>query len=411
MNAADQQVERSNYRNLVLDIAWFGLALAATTRFMQFFAIRMGATPMELGLLTAIPAAVLILSTSLSHAWRQRCRDTVQSIWLPGIVFRLVFLLPVFAPFFPEGLRVPWIIASATLPAIAQGLSGVLFVVMMRETIYAERLGPLLAHRALAMNITITIGALAFGLLLEALPFPLNYQIMFAVAFLFAMVSQIYLYRLRTLAPVETHPPKAPARPLRELLREPGFQSVAFVTMITHLAYFMVFAVVPLRLERDLGATEGFIALFGVAELLAGALVTFVVHRVVRRIGYRTLIAWGLVGLALAALIIALSPVLWLTLVGAALTGSSWTAVALIGIFGFYVEHTRADDLQASRVFHQLTFLATFIGPLVGTLLVSGGLSIVTVLLLSVAVRLLGAYLVKVGLAAFRPRRYALSRR
>ena len=36
--------ERTNFNHWVIDIAWFGLAFAATNRFLSVFAIRLGAS-------------------------------------------------------------------------------------------------------------------------------------------------------------------------------------------------------------------------------------------------------------------------------------------------------------------------------------------------------------------------------
>lgn len=398
-------LSKANYHHLVMDIAWFGIALAATTRFLQFYAIRMGATPMELGWLTAMPALVLVIATTFSQWWRTRNADSVKAIWWPSIGFRFIFLLPAFAPFLPEEWRVWWIIFAVTLPALPQAVASALFLITMRETVTPEQLPSLFSRRALAMNITITIGALGFGLLLEALPFPLNYQIMFVMAFVFAMVSQWHIGRLHVIVPVK---PKTNAvrRTVRDLLSDTYFQSVAFVTLVSHIAFFSIFAVIPLHLERNLGATEGFMAAFGIAELLAGASVTLLLARFINRIGNRAVIKWALLGTALAAFVIAVSPVLWLTLIGAALTGASWTAIG-VGTLGFFSERTAADDVQASTVFHQMIFSAMFIGPLLGSSLVNFGFAIVPVLIMGMVLRMVASILTHYGLALFTGRRVA----
>ncbi len=101
MTTYSTPLERSNYQHLVLDIGWFAIALAATSRFMQFYAIRMGADAVALGLMTALPAIILVFSTSLSAWWRSHFNDSVRAIMLPSLGFRFIFLLPAFAPFFP----------------------------------------------------------------------------------------------------------------------------------------------------------------------------------------------------------------------------------------------------------------------------------------------------------------------
>lgn len=405
MNQDLRRIEQSNFRHLVMDIAWFGLAVAATSRFLQFYAIRMGATPMELGWLAALPSLVLVIATALSQWWRSRYDDSVQAVIWPGIGQRLVFLLPAFAPFFPHDLRIPFIIFAATIPALAQGIASTVFVVMMRETVTHERLTPLMNRRFLALNVMVMLGALGFGLMLEAVPYPYNYQLMFVAAFAFSLVSSWHITRLHALQPAKpTHTLARTRNKARDLLKSPQFQSVAYVTLICYVTFYAVFAIVPLHLESSLGATEGFMAMFSIAELLAGAAITFLMPRWVDRFGNRTVVAIGMLGTGIGAAAIALSPVLWPTLIAAMLIGASWTIVS-IGVFGFFAERTAPDDMQATTLFHQIMFMAMFIGPLLGSGLVNGGYAVTTVLIFGAIIRILAGILTHFGLAVVKGKR------
>jgi hypothetical protein len=182
--------ERSNYRHLIGDIAWFGVALAATSRFLSVFAIRIGATPLELGLISSLPPLVLLFSSLLGSWWLRRYTNNIaRSLLWPGIGMRLPFLLPAFAPLLPIRWQPLWLIVAVTIPAIPQGISGVIFNVLVRQGITDRNMTPMLSVRSVAMNVTIAAGAVAFGVLLESVPFPLNYQVMFVVAFLFSLAS------------------------------------------------------------------------------------------------------------------------------------------------------------------------------------------------------------------------------
>ena len=113
MTSLTKSFEQSNYTHLVLDIGWFAIALASTSRFLQFYAIRMGADAFSLGLMAALPAIILVFSTSLSAWWRSHFEDSVHAIWLPSMGYRFIFLLPAFTPFFPIEWRVLWLILAA----------------------------------------------------------------------------------------------------------------------------------------------------------------------------------------------------------------------------------------------------------------------------------------------------------
>lgn len=386
----------TNYHHLIMDIAWFGLALAATSRFLSVYAIRLGATPLELGWLTSLPFVVLLGSTALSTWWRSRYPDSIRALTLPSLGFRLVFLLPALTPFFPMHLQPLWLIVSVTLPALPQGISNTLFIVMMREAVPHDQLTQLMSRRSMWMNVTIGAAALAFGLWLEQVPFPVNYQIMFIFAFLVAMISHWHVLRVR-VQPVVVERPKRHVRqtqPSVSPLRSPAFIQTIIIAVVLHIGFFSILPVTPLHLVQTLGATEGFMALFGTAELTAAALICLFTDRIARRIGHRRMVGLAMIGTAIASAIMAAAHTLPVTLIGAAISGAAWSATT-IGLFGVFTESVRdVDDTEMPRystLYHQVIFLAAFIGPMLGSNLANAGISLVVVMLGGTALRLLAA--------------------
>lgn len=397
---------KANYRNLVFDIGWYGIALAATTRFLQFFALDMGASAMDLGWLTALPALIVLFTTSLSPWWRQRHNDSVHAVLLPGFIQRMAFLLPVFAPFFPQQWRVPWIIFASTLPMIGQGTVSAIFMIMMRETIEDSDLTRLVNSRQMAMNIAMTIGAIAFGLMLERIVFPLNYQIMFVVAFAFSIISQLHLTRLHVLRP-EQSVRRQPKRSYRVLFSDPAFRSVALVVLAAFASFHLVIAVTPIQLKNGLHFSQGYMGLYGALEVAAGFAITLVMNRLMQRFGARRLIAMSLVATAAAPLVIAFAPSQTFALLAAVLSGAAWSAIG-ISCFAYFAERTAKNDMQAAMVYQQIVYIAIFVMPLLGSGLVNMGVSVVTVLVVGALVRLLGAGICEMGLMPHKRRFSAL---
>jgi MFS family permease len=174
---------------------------------------------------------------------------------------------------------------------------------------------------------------------------------------------------------------------------------VAFAAAVTHIAFIAIVPVVPLFLVNRLGATEGFMALFGMVELAAGASVAMFTTRLVNRIGNRALISIGMAGTGLAAAAIALSPNLTMTLIGAALSGASWTTVASVGLFGYLMESTPSEDMTAvSSAYHQVIGLAAFVAPLIGSTLAQQGVSLVVVLMIGALLRVIASPLIESSL-------------
>lgn len=393
--------ERANYRHLVQDITWFGLALAATSRFLSIYAIRLGATPLDLGLISSLPAIILLFSSAFGGWWLARNKTPQRAILLPGIGFRLLFLLPAFAPFLPPEWQPAWLIFSVAAPAIPQGIAGIVFMVLIRQAVDDRHMTSLLSHRQMALNVAIGVAALAFGLWLEQAPFPFNYQAMFVLAFLFALMSERHCLKIRAIIP--TQAPAAQAAgptPQDSPWRSPRFLRVALVVLASHIAFTAIVPITPLRLIDDLGANEGFLALFGLAELVAGATVTLFTRRIVGRIGNQAMIAVAMIGTALAAILIALAPSLPLTLLAAAASGASWTMVG-VGIYGFFTESTPPQSMTSfSIAYQQVIGLGLFVGPMVGSLLVNGGANIVLVILAGAGLRLAAGAFIEHGVFA-----------
>src|SRR5690606_35923666 len=214
------------------------------------------------------------------------------------------------------------------------------------------------------------------------------YQVMFVVAFLFALMSERACLKIRAIVPAHDPAPQATTPPQTSPWRSQRFLRVATVVLASHIAFTSIVPVTPLRLIDDLSANEGFLALFGLAELVAGATITLFTSRIVARIGNQAMIAAAMIGTALAALLIALAPSLPLTLVAAALSGASWTAVG-VGIYGFFTENTPPQSMTSySIAYQQVIGLGLFIGPMIGSTLANSGTPLVLVVLAGAGLRL-----------------------
>ncbi len=397
--AAPTSVENSNFTHLVADIAWFGMALAATSRFLTIYAIRVGATPEQLSLLAALPGIALLFATGFSGWWRRHYSTSVKALLWPGLGQRLMFLLPAFTPFFPSHWQPIWLIAAITLTHIPTAVSGAIFVTMMGEAVSQPRMNTLLSHRSLALNVAIGFGALAFGIMLEHLPFPYNYQLMFFLSFVVAIVSMWHVGSVRVIFP---SPVTIPVAKVNEVKRSGSIWSstsvmpVIITAFLTHAAFFSIISITPLHMVKNLGADEGFMMLFSIAELGAGALVATLTHHVIRRIGTRGLISFAMAGTALSAVIFATATRLEFTLLAGAISGASWTAAASVGLWSLFYERVSKEEADRASVAQQQAIaLGIFVGPLIGGLLESVNISLPIILLMGAAIRLFVGFIMR----------------
>lgn len=382
-----QSIEDRNFAHLVWDIVWFGVAWVTVTRFLSVYAIRVGATPTELGWLTAGPPLGMALASLVSVWWRARFPDSVRAILLPSLLFRFSFLLLAFTPLFPEAYQPLWLIVAVTLPSLPQGVSNIVFLGLLKETTPAARMTPLLGRRTLGVNVALGAGALAFGLLLEGMAYPWNYVAMFGFAFVAAMASQWHLTHLRPLPEVDPVPVAAKAVPANPM-REARFRALIVVSVVSYVAFFSVAPVMALRLVQELGAGEGFMAMFSVVELTAAAVVAAFITRIVARIGNRAMVGVAMLVTVGGALVAGVAPTLTVALLAAAFTGAGWST-AEIGLVGYFTENIPTQDAaRYSRAYSQAVWLAIFVAPFLGSSLAELGVPLGVVLVLGAVLRL-----------------------
>ncbi len=388
-------VSQANFNHLVMDIVWFGVAFPSVTRFLSIYAIRLGASATLLGLIAAVPSIFALVSSSFAVWWRKKYANSVRAQLWPGVGFRLLFFLPALTPLFPRDFQPYWLLISVTAPAIPQGISSVLFLVLLREGTENSVLTRLMSRRSMMFNVAVGISTLATGFWLEFVGFPGNYVSMFLFGFAMSMIS---LWHVQQVVPMTSEMPKShPAFDLKPW-RISSFQRMAFVTTVAYVAFFFIIPIIPLRLVDEMGADEAFMSIFSLAELSMAAIVSLFLSRIMDRFGNLRTISASMVVTGLSGIVLVVSPSLPLTLLSAALSGLSWT-VASISIFAYFSETTSPENVtHYSQLYNQIVMIAVFIGPMLGSQLASTSLSLTTVILIGSLLRLAAGGLIPLHL-------------
>jgi len=403
------QHERANTYHLVMDVAWFGVAFAATSRFLQIYAIHMDASAMELTLLTALPAMALFIASLFGTRWRHQFSDTVKALILPSFAMRFSFLLPVFTPLFPSDYQIPWLIFSVALPAFPNGIAFVIFWGIFRESLNDHKITPVFGWRTAALNLALGLAVVFFGFCLEHLPYPLNYQVIFGCAFAASMISMWHLTRIKTEPDlVERARPRSSAVIPVGIWQNRRFWDVAWLTLLTHIAFFAVFPLVPLWLANELGASERFLIEFGLLELVAGAAVSMLAPRLIDRFNNKWLISMAMLFTGIALGIIVVAPSLSIAILAALLIGGGWT-VTNLSLQSLFIRSAPEDRVTSySTIFSQIIFLSTAVAPFLGSALSDAGIPLANVLLFGLMLRVLISGVVAIQ-AMYPIRRYVYS--
>jgi len=192
---------------LIVEIFWASIFASANT-FNIAYAIRLGASNVQVSLLTAIPALVAVLITLPSGRFLQSRRD--QKPWVLGslLLVRVGVLLLALIPLFSWGLIGPGVIA--VLLMITWSLPGnffnIGFIPFLTAAIPADDRAAIIAGRNAVSAAVIFVINLLFGWWLTQIIFPFSYQSMYVVGFIASVVSLYFLTKVH----VQVAPPPLP---------------------------------------------------------------------------------------------------------------------------------------------------------------------------------------------------------
>ena len=187
-------IYRQNFNHLIWDIAWFGVLNGSAIAFSAIFAVRQGATGFQIGLLNAGPAIVNIAFALPAGLWLKR-RAIDRSVFFTAVSQRFFYLLFVFFPWLVSPRLQVWGLILFTLVMSIPGSAlAVGFNALFAGAVPNEWRGIVASRRNAAFALT-SIGVSLFsGWLLNRLPFPVGYQVVFGIGFLGAVMSTVHLW-------------------------------------------------------------------------------------------------------------------------------------------------------------------------------------------------------------------------
>ncbi len=175
---------------LVFETAWAGV-FAVVVAFGSVYAIRLGATNSEIGLLTSMPALLAILiSLPLGNFISRRAKP---ERWTFGSLFmqRAGYLLLVLVPFitFLAGRQGTAVVALIILISIPGQVYNIGIWAYYMKIIPSTRWVGIFSAQSFTTALVVGIGTAVVGSALGLLPFPVNYQTMITVGVMISMIS------------------------------------------------------------------------------------------------------------------------------------------------------------------------------------------------------------------------------
>jgi MFS family permease len=191
-------VLRWNLRQLYWDVFWFGILAGTTLAFLAVYAARLGASSFQIGLLSAGPAVVNLIFTLPSGRWLEG-RPLIRVSFISSIWQRLGFVFLVGLPWvFTSAKAQIWGMVWITLiVSVAGTMLAISFNALFAEVLPPEWRAYAVGRRNVLVAISVTLATLLSGQILDRVVFPHNYQIVFFIGAVGAMLSSFHIGRLR----------------------------------------------------------------------------------------------------------------------------------------------------------------------------------------------------------------------
>jgi MFS family permease len=379
---------RSNIRHLIWDIGWWGLLNGSTLSFMTIYAARIGANTSQIGLLTAMPAAInLILALPVGSFLKNRQID--KSVFWSGVLQRIFYLLMVFLPLLMSDVLQVWMLILFTLLMSIPGSAiAVGFNALFAAAIPSRYRGVVAGRRNAVFSITSIISTIVCGQILSVVAFPLNYQIVFAIGFIGALMSVVHIRFVHPVSDEFETEIETPSYTFEELtqksknalnriwvfirkklhvdiLRGPFARSLGLLT-IFHMVHYLSIPIFPVFTVNVLGLSDDVLSLGNALFYITMFFGSTQIGKLTNLLGNKKLTGIGICMLGLYPAFLSFAEGPFLFYLASFLGGFAW-ALVNAAMINYLLERVPA----AERTGYLAWFIvgsnaAILIGPLVG---------------------------------------------
>lgn len=372
LNLANEDDRNALY--LVVEV-FFAAILGAAATFNAAFALRLGASNTDIGLLTSLPSLLAIaISIPAGRFLQSRAR---RKPWIVGslLMHRAGFLLVALVPL----LKLAGLNQGSVLVALLITIStpahffNVGWIPLLADVIPVERRAAVFSGRNITANATTSLAVFLFGLWLKDIQFPVNYQVMYVFGFCAALLSQYFIQKVNV--PEHTPVPLPPGgfsipvqlRAMRDALRaEPLFQRLTTNTLMHGIGLWLASPIYILYYVRQLDASDAWIGLQATVLTSATIVGWLIWRRVIQRVGETTVLRLMIVTLGLIPILVGLLPNLTLILFVVALNGLLSPAVNLSHFNTLLKVTPPAERPMYTGLYTTIVNIGAFVCPLIG---------------------------------------------
>ena len=406
---------RENFSHLFLDVVWWGILNGSIISFLAIYAVRLGATTAQIGWLNAVPAIISLIFALPVGQWFSQ-RQVGKKIFWFSVLNRFFYLFFVLIPLaLTNRAQITFIILATLVMTIPMTFFTVGFNSLFADAVPMEWRGYVVAVRNAAISITGVITSLVCGQILNRMPFPLGYQVVFLLGFLGAAMSSYHLWFIRAVLEkkqdnreiVGQTPVEVELKPIQDMgsgvvktgwqrwlggvrldvLKTP-FGGTLGLLFVFHLAQFLGIPIFPLYQVNQVHFSDqvislgmgvfNFVVFFGSTQLT----------RLFGRFNNKILTGWGVVLMATYPALMAFSRDLPSLVFTSFVGGIAWSIVGGT-LYNFIMERIPVDDRPAHLGWYHLALNAAILLGSMGGPLIANQVGLPGAMLICGAVRLI----------------------
>jgi len=375
---------RANFIHLYFDIGWFGLLSGSSVNFLNVYAARLGATAFQIGLLGSVGAVVSLFLAIPAGRWLEK-RAVGKAVFWTAALYRIGFALWIPLPWLLGAQGQIWaLILIALLMGIPLTGVAVGFNALFASSVPQQFRAHVAGMRNVVLSVMFMLSSVLSGYLLNHLPFPNGYQVVFAIGFFGAVMSTVHLYFIRPLqadqpsapAPDPVSPAASPRRDWRSVLRleiwKTDYRRNLLVLLGFHVTQYLAIPLFSIYMVHNLRLTDDHIGIGTALFYLAMLLGSMQLRHLVQWLGHKNVTAYGVMGMALYPILMALSSQVWHFYGYSLLGGFVWALVG--GAYANYLlENIPDHDRPAHLAWYNMVLNASVLfGSLAGPAIADG---------------------------------------
>lgn len=390
----DSDTRSTNIRRVVIDGIGVGVAGAAQP-YLPVFLTRLGASNLAIGLLASLPALSGLLFGIPVGRFLQSRRQVVPSYAISRFLLLSCYALTGLIPIFFTDFRVEIIIALWAVATIPQIFVNICFTLVMGGVAGPAGRYYLMSRRWSILGLTTAVTVAVAGQVLDRIAFPMNYEVVFVLLSLGALVSFYFSSHIvlpDQVAPLPTESVALSKRlhdTLERVRAHPLFVRQTIGVFVFRLGLSLALPLFPLYYVRNLNVSDASIGWINTVQGAVLIVAYFFWSRISRNLGARFAVLATTFGLALYPLMVAFTTSVEGVIVLAGFAGIFQAGIDLV-FFDTLVSSLPKDSSPTFVGIYQTTGnLALFLGPLIGTFL-ANQITIPGALIAGAAVRLAG---------------------